>query len=388
MKFLTKILSVVLAIFFVIFAIGIFGELSGDFAIFSTKAVLFLTANIMPIILICICCANARKTEKAVILNIIMAIAFATMIIAAITIFAPIENLDESFLEIIISVYNFLMSTTSILLMFTLIYSVRPNNPICKTIKIIGYGILAVNVIMQIIMMVQEGISKLPNNYGELGFNFAFSLNKGNEFLTKISVFSTIALFFTAILTYITNYAFEVEVIEASQLDYSELKNQANFVVQSKINEIYKPKENEFIPDGSASEKGLMNVNNQLGINSNVGQVNNSPLKQQNTFVDRAIPTSNGPIINNSLSNQQLPTQNQNIISHNTNIANQAFPSQPSVQNMQTQNQNIISHNTNIANQTNTNQAFPSQPSVQNIPTQNQNMGSQNEGKFINNTNN
>jgi len=163
--------------------------------------------------------------------------------------------------------------------------------------------------------MIQSGlISALPNDYGEAGFNFAFSLSEGSEIASTIYSVSTIVLVFSVILTYITNYAFEIEVIEADQLDYSDLKKQADLIVQSKIDDLYKPKEVEFVPDRSASEKGLMNVSNQLGIDSNVGQVTES-VQNQSIFVDKAIPTSSGLVINQSLNSQtDIPNTQQEII--------------------------------------------------------------------------
>jgi len=57
-----------------------------------------------------------------------------------------------------------------------------------------------------------------------------------------------------------------------------------------------------------------MNVSNQLGIDSNVGQVTES-VQNQSIFVDKAIPTSSGPVINQSLNSQtDIPNTQQEII--------------------------------------------------------------------------
>ena len=83
-----------------------------------------------------------------------------------------------------------------------------------------------------------------------------------------------------------------------------ELKKQAEIITQNQIDNIYKPKEKEEIIDRSVSEKtGLMNINNQLGVNSNVGVGTNSNMQAK--VIDREIPTSQGPVLNNSLNQAQ-----------------------------------------------------------------------------------
>ena len=46
-----------------------------------------------------------------------------------------------------------------------------------------------------------------------------------------------------------------------------------------------------------------MNINNQLGVNSNVGVGTNSNMQAK--VIDREIPTSQGPVLNNSLNQAQ-----------------------------------------------------------------------------------
>ena len=114
------------------------------------------------------------------------------------------------------------------------------------------------------------------------------------------------------ILTYITNYAFESETMEGDVMSYEELKKQAEIITQNQIDNIYKSKEKEEIIDRSVSEKtGLMNINNQLGANSNVGVGTNSNMQAK--VIDREIPTSQGPVLNSSLNQTQSNiTNNQN----------------------------------------------------------------------------
>ena len=95
-------------------------------------------------------------------------------------------------------------------------------------------------------------------------------------------------------------------------MSYEELKKQAEIITQNQIDNIYKSKEKEEIIDRSVSEKtGLMNINNQLGANSNVGVGTNSNMQAK--VIDREIPTSQGPVLNSSLNQTQSNiTNNQN----------------------------------------------------------------------------
>lgn len=51
-----------------------------------------------------------------------------------------------------------------------------------------------------------------------------------------------------------------------------------------------------------------MNINNQLGANSNVGQIDDKT-KLKTTFVDKSIPTSNGPIANPNIKTMKTITK-------------------------------------------------------------------------------
>ena len=128
----------------------------------------------------------------------------------------------------------------------------------------------------------------------------------------KVMLCSIFTEIIAIILTYITNYAFESETMEGDVMSYEELKKQAEIITQNQIDNIYKSKEKEEIIDRSVSEKtGLMNINNQLGANSNVGVGTNSNMQAK--VIDREIPTSQGPVLNSSLNQTQSNiTNNQN----------------------------------------------------------------------------
>ena len=147
-------------------------------------------------------------------------------------------------------------------------------------------------------------IQDLPLPYKTYGFNFAFSMDETLNISMKVMLCSIFTEIIAIILTYITNYAFESETMEGDVMSYEELKKQAEIITQNQIDNIYKPKEKEEIIDRSVSEKtGLMNINNQLGVNSNVGVGTNSNMQAK--VIDREIPTSQGPVLNNSLNQAQ-----------------------------------------------------------------------------------
>ena len=195
-------------------------------------------------------------------------------------------------------------------------------------IKKIAYIALLANIVVQLwVIIKEEMIETLPNVYGYQGFNFS-SLKETAEVAYKVVFVSLYVEVMAIILTYITNYAFEQDVIEAENLDYDELKKQADSVAKYQIENIYSPKPEEVLPDRSVSEKtGLMNISNQLGADSTVGQVSGSS-NLSSSFVDKSIPVSSGPIINSNLTSNSSLSSNYPS-QDNSNVVNNQKPEEP-----------------------------------------------------------
>lgn len=327
MKNLMKLFSLLLVLCLVaIIATSSIFSLN-DIPDIASKLSLLLTSNIIPIIIIAICCLCIQRKDESFLIRITLFYMVFSIILSALIIFLPLQDINKSLASIVNTTYNFITQTHLYLLAYSLLSVVKPNNVICNTIKKIAYIAIIANIVVQLwVIIKEEMIETLPNVYGYQGFNFS-SLKDTAEIAYKVVFISMYVEVMAIILTYITNYAFEQDTIESENLNYEELKMQADEIAKTQIENIYTPKAPEILPDRSVSEStGLMNINNQLGANSNVGQVKDSN-KLPQTFVDRAIPTTSRPIINNSLTNNQ-PSQVNND-TNNTQNNNSQFNNQP-----------------------------------------------------------
>lgn len=297
----------------------------------------FAVDNILPVIIISICCVSMQKKNESFFVRITAAYMIFSIILSAAIAFLPLKDINEGLYDVLINIYGFVVQTHLYLLAYSLLSVINPNNTITSTIKKIAYIAILASIVVQIWVIIKaQMIEHLPNVYGYQGFNFA-TLKETAETAYKVMLISTYVEIISIILTYVTNYAFEADTIETENLDYDELKKQAENVALTRIENTYNPKPKEVLPDRSVSEKtGMMNINNQLGVNSNVGQVSGKTNDLPKTYVEAPIPISSGPIINDNLVN-------------NSNISNNVVES-PNIMNTNTSANINDSINTNVNN--------------------------------------
>lgn len=314
MKLLMKLLSILLVacLVAVIVTSSIF-SLNNVPDVLSKLSTLF-TSNILPVVIIAICCICMQRKDESIMVRVVVFYMIFSIFLSSLLVFLPLQDINESLAKVINTIYTFMVQTHLYLLAYALLSIVKPNNTICNVIKKIAFLAIIFNIAVQLWVIIKaEMIETLPNVYGYQGFNFA-SLEETEEFSYKIVFISMYVEIVAIILTYITNYAFEADTIEVENVDFEELKKQADYVAQNRFENLYIPKDGEKIPDRSVSENyGRMNVGNQLGANSNVGQVTgNAP--STSSFVDVGIPLNNGPVINNNLNNnKEENNQNNNV---------------------------------------------------------------------------
>ena len=299
MKNLMRILSVLLAFAAFAIIISTIFDTGVDFAKFSSTMLDICTTNILPIISISICAYCLERNDSNYIIRIIpiyMCIPILISIIMA---------LFETNAEWLTELYSFLSSTFYGVTVLSIAMVIKPNNSITKIIKYIIYALLAINVIMAIYIQIKiKMVDQLPNVYGYQNYGgFGFStVTETMEFAAKLYIVSIIGQLFSLILLFITNYAFSDKIeIESDVIDYEAVKTDALNIANAQMNSIYNRNEiKEEVIDRSASEKGLMNVNNQLGQNSNVGTVKEKA-KETNisgSSLETLIPLANNPVEN------------------------------------------------------------------------------------------
>lgn len=302
MKNLMKLFSIVLLIALCCIIGFNFIFPATDVPSYVTKLLVWLLSCALPIIIIALGCYCVQMKDSGILVRIVLAYMIFSIIISACVTFLPLGDINELLEEVLTNINSFLSQTQLYVLAYVLLAMVRPNNVICNTIRKIALIAIFVNIAIQIYLYIKIAlVDKLPNVYGYDGFNFA-TIAETAEVTYKVVMASIYIEVFAIILTFITNYAFEEDTIESDQIDFDELKKQADSITINKIQNIYSKPEPVKTPDRSVSEStGMMNVNNQLGTNSNVGQVSN-PAALPQAPLDAGIPTSNGPVVNQSLS--------------------------------------------------------------------------------------
>lgn len=390
MKTLAKIFSILFLISSTLLTISVcFPDMINTNTEIFSKIMALLTVSVIPIITITVCSISFERKNESYLERIIMAYMFGSIIVFALNIFLPLDDINETLGNVINNIAEFISSSHLYLFPIALLDLVKPNNVIAKGFKFTAFGAIGINLIAQIWLKIKiELVDKLPNVYGHEGFNFA-SIYETSALTAKIYIVSIFIEVIAIISAFLTNYAFEETTIESESLDYDELKKQADEVAKLKINETYNKVKEEPINFSAPKEKGLMNINNQLGIKSNVGQVTgNTNLPQ--SLIDKSIPTSNGPVVNDVIKAQ---SQNNETKVENTNLINPALTINQNIPNtnsfLNSQNQSaaeIQMPSQNINPAFTINNGIQSQELSSNIPNNQANEQINNEARSLGST--
>jgi hypothetical protein len=292
-----------------------------DMPAYVSKLLVWLLSCAFPIIIIALGCYCVQMKDSGMFVRVILAYMIFSIIISACVTFIPLSDLSLGLYEFMLGVNSFLSQTQVYVFAYVLLAMIRPNNIICNTFKKIALWTLVVIIVIQVYLYIKMAlVDKLPNVYGYDGFNFA-TIAETAAFTYKVVLASIFVEIFSIILTFITNYAFEVETLESEHIDFDELKRQADMIALNKFQNIYaQPEPQAIAPDRSVSEAtGMMNVSNQLGADSNVGKIVNPSAVEPTTQFEVGIPTSNGPVVNDSVGTNTNMTVNNNNVNTTTN---------------------------------------------------------------------
>ena len=323
MKNLMRIISVLLLISGVLITgVAIATEIARinvppDFSVFITQLLIVCTASIMPIVSIAICAFCLERNDENYLTRIIPIYMIIPIIIMSLLVFFNFGTDISSFL---VKVYSFFESTFLCVTLLSVLLLIKPNNQITKVLKLIAYGIIALNVIMAIAIQVKSYmVDTLPNvydydRYG--GFNFS-TVARTESIANGIYAVSILAEAFTIALLFTTNYAFSSKIeLDVDDIDYNAVKSEADDIYRLQMEKRYNKngpiqEPNEQIQT-NGNNNNLMNINNQLGLNSNVGQVQEKAkeVKIQGEMTD-IMPISNGPVKNETVQTPTIKTNNQ-----------------------------------------------------------------------------
>ena len=365
MKNLMKILSIFLLIVMSCTLIMLlFDGITADFAVFTIKLLLITVISILPIISLSLNCFCLERGDDNFLLRIINIYMTGSIVLAGIIVFfypstisssiSDITNITstsitssaklDGFGDFLVKVYDFVSSTHLCVALFSLLFVVQENNSISSLIKKIAYGAIIINIVLALWLTIKTYMQEtLPNVYDyqgyygySSGFNFA-STSDTEIFIQKVYYISIIVESFAVVTLFITNYAFSSSTeIVASEIDYDELKKEASLYATKQINGIYNEEASKQMVEKNIKKElpkeekqpGVMNISNQLGNDSNVGQVTEAA-KTAKVITDASselsMPFRVGPVINeNALEN----TQKLGIVATSTQPQPQPQPEQ------------------------------------------------------------
>lgn len=292
MKNLMKFLSIFITFIGIIIVITLFNP-SGLNNEFIGKLVLISINSLIPFISIAICAYCMEKDDTNYLVRVIPA--FLMVPICLLTI-ATLFEIKEGF---IVDLYRFLSCSYLEILSLSLILVIKPNNLITSFARYVASGLFALQFIFAYILFFMNKSIDFANATSLLGTSLE---------LIKIYLIVIIAQTFTILVLYLSNYAFSEKIeIEADSIDYDSVKQDALTLANSQMNSIYNLDQKKDEPDRTLSDKGLMNINNQLGQNSNVGTTKEQAREVNigGSTLDSLMPLSKGPVVNSVVNNEE-----------------------------------------------------------------------------------
>lgn len=317
MKNIVRILSLLVAVGAVIVLLDSNFEMGKDFSNLAKNVSALLTMNTLPLISIGLCSYCMERNDTNYFTRIVP---FLMSIPILLSVFITFIELGSGATKVISNIISFMSTTYLFATVISLLFIVKPNNIISKGVKFVAYAAIAINVILAIYIQVKAYmVETLPNvyeydRYG--GFNFA-ELGETEKVASKIYSASIIIEEFSIILLFMTNYGFSTRNdIEVENLDYNALKEKAIEVSEAQMKGAYEKdnqKQQEPVSPLQEEVKGLMNITNQLGNDSNVGKVEHAAREVNivGASVEDFMPLSSGPVVNETLKQNEPPQQVQ-----------------------------------------------------------------------------
>ena len=162
-------------------------------------------------------------------------------------------------------------------------------------------------------MIKSEMIDIIPNVYNTME---AFTTLDNTLTVADMVLYVSLVIEISVVcFGFLLNYSLEPDTIQSENLEYDDLIKQAEYVANEKQKMLrgeVAPKEQQI--DRSVSEQtGYMNIDNQLGINSNVGKVDKAATStMREDAIDRNI-ISVGPVANTSVTLKEESKQAEEV---------------------------------------------------------------------------
>ena len=309
---------------FVVFSVTILGvDIGADFFVIVVEA---LILSVFPLITLCITCYALERKIGGYSSRICHFASIAEIVFTFAFVLIPFVDMSMGLYEALEKILMFLVSAVEIpTIVYALITLIKPNNMFTRYTKFVCYGALAAKCLTGVIVSIKTYfVDTLPNIYGNVSLGLP-SISSTSAITDKINLIAIFALIFGLAILYISNYAFEGNVVDVDSMEYDELLKNADLNNLQRLDSIYTNNTNNVNngssyymqgannnPNNVSNDTNAMNVNNQLLKDSNVGEIQNKE-NLSNYVESNYIPKSSGPVINNNVNDQTVLNNTENF---------------------------------------------------------------------------
>lgn len=280
---------------------------------------IFVINNLTGFITMVICSIKLQKNDPGYVIRVVP---FWVILGTIASIFANFDALNingfsthGTILETTTGVIaGFISSSYLYILPLSILSLLNPSNKLSKILKVIGYVAVIATFGSNIWVMIKsEMIDIIPNVYNTME---AFTTLDNTLTVADMVLYVSLVIEISVVcFGFLLNYSLEPDTIQSENLEYDDLIKQAEYVANEKQKMLrgeVAPKEQQI--DRSVSEQtGYMNIDNQLGINSNVGKVDKAATStMREDAIDRNI-ISVGPVANTSVTLKEEPKQAEEV---------------------------------------------------------------------------
>ena len=263
----------------------------------------FVSCNILGFITMVLCCIKLQQHDENYLVRVIpfyiivgtLASIFYNFDLLNINGFSTHGTILETSTG---AITQFVNSSQLYILPLSALTILNPNNKISKILKFIGYIFVIATFGTNIWVMIQsEMIDVIPNVFSTGVFG---NVEATSTLADVLFMFAFVVEIAVVCFGFIINYSLEADTIQSENMDYEELAKQAKYINEEKNKMMYEGAQKpEDKIDRSVSEAtGFMNINNQLGANSNVGQVSKAATAtMKEDAIDKKL-ISVGPVAN------------------------------------------------------------------------------------------
>ncbi len=301
MKLFLQILSgfLTIALAAVIFFISFEIEALSSLAKYSLLAIV---VNIIPICIIAIGSLSLQNKIRIIVPRMVIAYAGLVIVVYLFSTMFDLDSINSELASGVLKIYYFLANLQVLVLLGSIFLLSRPTNLISDIIYKIAIGVF---VLIVCLVLYDESVSGIFNIIGgSIG-------SISGEFIFKLAFIAIVTYIVSVPLYFMTNYAFDsADVPELdSALNIKDLKEKAEETNQEKMDSIYSQEPVIVNPNTPSDpdeykEKGLMNLNNSLNQDSNVGQVSNDNKPKDTLRFDPDVPVVQAPVENTQVNKE------------------------------------------------------------------------------------